>query len=109
MTLVLELPPDLERRVEEEAAREGVPAAEYAVRLLDRTLPSTTIARDEEERASPQPMPKTGAELVAYWERLGLVGSRPDIEDSVATARALRERSQYRDRSRACDSPTRTC
>jgi hypothetical protein len=26
--------------------------------------------------------PKTGAELVAYWQREGLIGSRPEIDDS---------------------------
>ncbi|MBA4063281.1 MAG: hypothetical protein C0501_06130 [Isosphaera sp.] len=39
---------------------------------------------------------ETGADLVAYWQAAGLVGSRPDIADSQAEARRLREQAQCR-------------
>ena len=37
---------------------------------------------------------RTGAELVAYWQGEGLVGTRPNIADAPAHARTLRERAQ---------------
>ena len=42
--------------------------------------------------------PKTGAELVAYWQSEGIINSRPDITDSQAYARKLRHEAQKRDR-----------
>ena len=43
-------------------------------------------------------MPTNEAELVAYWEKKGLIGTRPDITDSVAHARALRRQAETRQR-----------
>ena len=64
MTLTLDLPPDLEARLNAEAARLTTPA-----------------------------------EIVAYWERYGLIGTRPDITDSLEDARQLRRKAERRDRS----------
>jgi hypothetical protein len=38
--------------------------------------------------------PTTGAELVAYWEREGVIGTRPAITDSQAHARNLRRAAE---------------
>jgi len=46
----------------------------------------------------PNPAPRTGAELLAYWQGEGLVGTRPDISDGPAHARHLREQAQRRGR-----------
>lgn len=83
MTLTLELPRDLEHRLTTEASRLGLPLEKYALRLLG-------VAPQAETH------PTTGAELVAYWRREGVIGSRPDIEDSQAHARALRHRAERR-------------
>jgi cytochrome c oxidase assembly protein subunit 15 len=40
-----------------------------------------------------------GSKLVAYWERAGVVGSRPDITDSEAHARSIRKAAEHRERS----------
>jgi hypothetical protein len=85
MSLVLELPPELERELAAEAARLGLPLAEYAVRL-------PAVGR------APRPAPGTGAELLAYWQGAGLVGTRAEISDAPAHARALREQAQTRPR-----------
>jgi len=85
MTITLELPDELERGLSAEAARHGVPLAEYAVQLLTTAVP-------------PMPPITDGASLVAYWEREGLIGSRPDIEDSQLEARRIRERAERRTR-----------
>jgi hypothetical protein len=85
MSLVLELPPELETELATEAARLGLPLAEYVLRLLAGG-------------PCPSPPPRTGAELVSYWQGEGLVGTRPEIADSSAHARTLREQAQSRER-----------
>ncbi len=83
MSLVLELPPELEAALSSEAADLGLPLSEYALRLL---------AGVETKRA----MPGSGAELVSYWQSEKLVGTRPDIADSCTHARQAREEAQRR-------------
>lgn len=39
MTLTLHLPPDLEKRLTEEATRHGVPVDAYTVRVLEQCVP----------------------------------------------------------------------
>jgi hypothetical protein len=85
MTLTLELPRELEEVLATDAARLGLPLAEYALRLI--------------ERASRENAPMTGAELVGYWQRGGLVGTRPDIADSAAYAREIRAEAEERVRA----------
>lgn len=82
MTITLDLPIELERELTREAARLGLPVAEYALRVLTRSHahPSGGAA------------PLTGAELVDYWNREGVIGSREDIDDPVSFVRGLRER-----------------
>ena len=81
MSLVLDLPPDLESKLADEAARLGLPLAEYVLRLLAGECAAS-------------PPPRTGAELLAYWRSEGLVGTRPDVADAPAHARALREQAE---------------
>jgi hypothetical protein len=44
------------------------------------------------------PLPPTGAELVAYWQREGVIGTRPDIMDSQAHPRQRRHTAERRRR-----------
>ena len=83
MSLVLNLPPELETELAAEAAHLGLPLSEYALRVL---------AGGWKLKAAPQ----TGPELLAYWQGEGLVGTRPEIMDSPAHARSLREQAQRR-------------
>jgi hypothetical protein len=85
MSLVLDLPPDLETELTAEAARQGIPLPDYVLRLL-ATCRSTL------------PAPRTGAELLAYWQNEGLIGTRTDINDSQAHSRKLREQAEKRSR-----------
>jgi hypothetical protein len=85
MSLVLDLPPELETELAAEAADLGLPLPEYALRLLAGGR-------------RPHPTPRTGAELLAYWQGEGLVGTRPEIAEAPAHARALREQAQRRAR-----------
>lgn len=85
MTLTLDLPPELETELAAEAEHLRLPLKEYVLRVL-------AVGR------LPHPMPRTGAEVVAYWEREGLLGTRPDITDPATHARALREKAEKRER-----------
>jgi hypothetical protein len=86
MTLTVELPPDLEARVNAEAARRGVSPAECVLDVLEAMMPAG-------------PLPATPAELVDYWEREGVLGiwaDRTDIPDSPEYARELRRQAELR-------------
>jgi len=86
MTLTLDLPKELESELSAEAARLGLPLPEYARRLL-------AAGR------APEAAPKTGAELLAYWQHEEVIGSRPDIADSQEYARAIRRKAEKRSRA----------
>ncbi len=43
--------------------------------------------------------PTTGVELVTYWESVGMINSRPDIDDSQEHARRLRDQAEHRERA----------
>jgi hypothetical protein len=77
MSIILNLPPELETKLVAEASRQGVPLSDYLVRMLSNGGPT-------HERIG------SGAELVAYWQQAGVVGIRADISDSQQHARDLR-------------------
>ena len=45
MTLTIDLPPELESRLREEAAKQGLEAADYALQLIQRQLPSRAASQ----------------------------------------------------------------
>jgi len=51
MVLKVELPPDLERRLVQAAANEGIPIEDYVVRLLTQHLPTLYLPMDERRKA----------------------------------------------------------
>jgi hypothetical protein len=85
VSIVLDLPPELETELAAEAAKLGLPLRDYALRLLAGA-------------GAVRPTPNNGSELLSYWQDEGLVGTRPDILDAPAHARSLRERAQTRGR-----------
>ena len=85
MRLTLDIPEELERELSVEAAQLGLSLAAYALRLLSTGRAVETA-------------PKTGAELVAYWQHEGLIGTRPEIADSQKHARKLRATAERRGR-----------
>ncbi len=85
MSLILDLPAELETELAAEAARLGLPLPEYVLRLLA-------------SGRTPGLPPRTGAELLTYWQGEGLVGTRPEVADGPTHARALREQAQRRAR-----------
>ena len=83
MNITLELPPDLENELAAEATRLNLPLPEYALRVLAAG------------RLAGGP-PKTGAELITYWQNEGVIGTRPDLSDSQEHARSIRRKAEKR-------------
>lgn len=83
MTVTLELPEELEADLVNEAAQLGLSLPQYTLRLL--------LARPALKNT-----PQTGAELVAYWQNVGVIGMRPDIGDSQQHARGIRTHAEKR-------------
>lgn len=83
MSLTLDLPPRLKERLTMEARKLGLSLGEYALRLLEE--PPAKVQR-----------PRTGAEVVAYWRREGVLGSRPDLTDPSAHAEDIRHAAERR-------------
>ena len=86
MTVTLELPDPLQNELSKEAERLGLSLPEHIVGLLSRNSKGPN-------------QPATGAELVEFWTREGLIGMRPDIVDSQEHARRIRESAETRSRS----------
>jgi hypothetical protein len=83
MTISIELPEELKTELVTEAERLGLSLSEYTLHLLRERRPAGDI-------------PRTGTDLVAYWRRENLIGTRPGIVDSPAHARRLREQAERR-------------
>jgi hypothetical protein len=72
MSIVVNLPAELEKAIATEAAKAGMTVSDYVAGRL------------------------TGPELVQRWKELGLIGYRTDITDPEAHSRRLREAAQRR-------------
>ena len=83
MSIVLDLPQELESELATEATQLGLSLTEYVLRLLST-------------RSLVGQLPTTGAALVVYWQREGVIGTRLDITDSQAYARQIRHQAERR-------------
>jgi len=86
MTIVLDLPQELESVLATEATHLGLSLPAYVLRLLST-------------RSLVGQVPTTGAELVAYWQREGVIGTRLDITESQAHERQIRHQAERRRRA----------
>ena len=85
MALHVNLSNEAQERLCAQAAALGMKLEDYAARLLEGSAtPVPNVKRPE------------GKELVEYWRKEGVLGSRPDIKDSVAHARKLRRQAERR-------------
>lgn len=84
MNVSLELPAELKNELLTEACELKLPLAEYILRVLSF-------------RPLLQNPPKTGLELVAYWESVGVIGLRSEIIDSQEYADRLRRDAESRE------------
>ncbi len=97
MTLILELTPEQEQQLEAKARQRNLDTTSYAVAVLFEK----GVAEEDLDKLLPPvgPLPPAdgnGADLVAYWEREGLIGTRPEIKDSLEQARAIRRTAERR-------------
>jgi hypothetical protein len=83
MTITLELPQELEEELSLEAEKINLSLSEYVLRILS-------------VRQVLNNPPKTGAELVNYWQNEGLINSHPEIKDSQEYARKIRYSAEHR-------------
>ena len=83
MSIVLDLPQELESALATEATYLGLSLTEYVLRLLAT-------------RSLVGQLPITGTELVAYRQREGVIGARLEITDSQAHARQIRHQAEQR-------------
>ena len=86
MIVTLDLPSELEDELSLEASQLKLPLTEYILRVLLF-------------RPFLQNPPKTGAEVISYWESIGIINSRPGISDSQEYARKLRREAETRERT----------
>ncbi len=86
MNITVELSSELERDLANEASQLNLPLSEYILRLLSFRPPLPN-------------QPKTGVELLVYWENAGVINSRSDVLDSQEHARLLRNQSEHRERA----------
>jgi hypothetical protein len=87
MTITLNLPTKLEKKLSAKAAEWGVSAPEVVLRILEDGLGEL----EDDSR------PQTGAELVAYLTREGIIGAKSHIKNSRSYARKLRRRASRRE------------
>ena len=85
MSITVDLPEELEDDLSTEAAQLGLSLPDYILRLLSTGL---LIGR----------APRTGAELVEYWQNNALISTRPGTDDSQARAREIRSKAERRTR-----------
>jgi hypothetical protein len=84
MTVILDLPPVMAARLQEEADVNEQPLEDYLKLLVMQSMPK----------------PRNGAEQVALLEAAGIIGmwaEREDIGDSLEFARKLRKQAETRD------------
>lgn len=82
MILTLELPHELETRLNREATEMGLTLLEYVLNLLTIHQPVTSL--------------HVGAELIRFWHDEGVIGSHAEIANSQVYARQLRHMAQTR-------------
>lgn len=85
MSLELDLPEDLAEQLQGEADELGLTLSDYILQVLAREKKGGVL-------------PRTGVDLVAYWNQEGVVGFRPEIADPSKHARTLRGEAQQRHR-----------
>ncbi len=85
MRITIDLPEDVADRLSREAAEAGFSLAGHIIRVLAKRPVAS----------APEP-PIAGGELVEYWTREGIIGSRTDIDDPARFSRALRTASENR-------------
>lgn len=88
MTHWITLAPEIEEAAVRQAQHRGLSLDEYLPELLAQAVTQETVAGE--------PVPRTGADLLALWEREGAFLPHETAPDAPALARQLREKAQRR-------------
>ena len=83
MAISLDLPQELEQELSVEAGKISLSLSEYILQLL--------VVRKHFEN-----LPRSGAELVSYWQSEGLINSRSEIKNSQKYVRQIRYTAEHR-------------
>jgi hypothetical protein len=87
MTIILDLPASVEDALTQEADRRGITPQSLVLDDLQRLYPS--------RKAGSAAQQKTGADIIAIWEKEGAFLAREDLPDSPELARQIREKAQH--------------
>jgi hypothetical protein len=93
MTHTIDLIPSLEALAAGQARERGQSVDEY----LPDVLAQAVTERAALSQTNANPPPRTGADVLAQWEREGAFLPAEDLPDTPALARRLRERAQRRE------------
>jgi hypothetical protein len=98
MTLIIELPPELEERLQREAAEHGLPATEFARALLEERLVETPAPAEvlpDVPRATAEEIEtlrREGTVIERFGEMLGNFWPEgEDVDDFVSARRAWQQ------------------
>ena len=94
MSIIVNLPAELEKTIAAEAAKAGMTVSDYVAGRLDQG--TTTNGSPGTNGSCGLKRRLTGPEMVQRWKELGLIGYRTDITDPEAHSRRLREAAQRR-------------
>ena len=93
MSMTLEIPDALRERLSAAASRRDQTPAEYALLMLENSVPAAAAPESES-------LPATPKEAIAYWEKHGLIGEhwaeREGIGDTLEYVRSLRHQAETR-------------
>ena len=105
MSIIVNLPAELEKTIAAEAAKAGMTVSDYvADRLAAGRLDQGTTTNGSRgtnglrgtNGSCGSKRRLSGPEMVPRWKELGLIGYRTDITDPEAHSRRLREAAQRR-------------
>lgn len=98
MTHTIELIPVVEELAAKQARERGQSVEDYLPDILAQAVRQQEVVSETNgSENTGAEMPRTGADVLAQWEREGAFLPHEDLPDSPALARSLRERAQRRD------------
>ena len=83
MEINLEIPNELKQELSQEASQINLSLSDYILHLLSARKVSNETQ-------------KTGKDLIAYWQKEGLINCRSDIKNSQEYARKIRYEAEHR-------------
>lgn len=86
MSLTIELPPDLESRVREEAGKHGLDAGEYTLKLIEQSLPAVVSGQSLWDTLTPEEWRRAAQEWIDSHDT-----SIPPLSDEAVSRESFYE------------------